>query len=578
MILDQEQIKELMKNPRNKKALTAGSSLQKKHKLHITGEGYKTEVRKVEGYEEKSDYNIRKQIAQPATIPISAIILDNLNRWTTAQGTVKKAEFKDPEKNEQFLDVLNQVWHGDSMEKFINQFYRDALYLEFNGFVLVTKPKVVDESTIIRDDVMQHRKEGALDPYLIFIANEDVHDFYLTGDTTEYIIFKVDDKTYRLIDDEKDIIFSYQDKEYKEIDVIENEIGYVPARKVSSIEKTLLDSQVKTSPIDHVMPAMDRYFSSDTDLRMQFIRHNYPKLAIVAKECEACQTKGFTYDDNNTQVTCDICNGTGKIIPISRGGVIALPTHLTSGDTAYPGSPASYVTPDTASLQLGIDDLKEQRADIVYSGTGDKNLVAESLNTATENVINSRSLEDRIADITAVVEDFETFIVEAIKDMHNDFREIEEYNITIRYGRRISIKSEDELLEEIQSSKDAGMSTSFVTSLQRDLIFARYKNNNTELQRQLLLAEVEPLSGYTVDEVNDMAEYIDDRDLIVKVNFDSIISEIEQEISLDYLSTETSFQDKVKTLNTKIDEVLQRRRQDNADNGRNVATADNSTA
>jgi hypothetical protein len=584
MVLSEQQIKELMKTPRNKEALTAGGTLQSKHKLHITGENYKKEIKQVEGYEDGDEYNIRTQIAQPATIPISAIILDNLNRWTTAQGTVKKVEFGDQDKEKDFMDVLNQVWRGDSMEKFIQTFYKDGIYQEFNGFALVTKPKIVDENTMLRDGVVMDKPEGSLDPYIIFIANEDVHDFYLTGDTVEYIIIKLgpDEKgkeLYRLIDDEKDIVYTWDKKDVRIESEIENEAGYVPARKLSGIDKSLLSSQVKTSPIDHIIPSMDRYFSSDTDLRMQFIRHNYPKLAIVSKDCDACNTQGYElkYDDNGkeTKITCKICAGTGKVIPISRGGVIALPQYLSQNDTAYPGTPASYITPDTESLSLGIEDLKTQRKDIVYSATGDKNLVAESLNTATENVINSRSLEDRIRDITMMVEDFEEFIVTAIKDLHNDYRDIKEYKITIRYGKRISIKSEDELLNEIESAKKAGMPASFVTSLQRDLIFAKYKNNNSELQRQLLLAEVEPLSGYTVDDLKEMEEHIFERDMTVKVNFDSIISEIEANTPV---ALETEYGEKVEALNLKIDEILQGRKQRDSDNGGNVASTDNPSA
>ena len=138
MKLTEATIRQIMKEPRNGPAIVTGNSLQKDHKLHITGEGFESAVRQVEGWESAKDYNIKKQVAKPATIQITSTILDNLNRWTTAQGTVKKIDFKDTEKNNHFKDVLDGVWNGDSFEKFITTFYKESIYTEFNGFVVVT--------------------------------------------------------------------------------------------------------------------------------------------------------------------------------------------------------------------------------------------------------------------------------------------------------------------------------------------------------------------------------------------------------------------------------------------------------
>jgi hypothetical protein len=586
MKLTDKQIEQLMENPRNGDAIVTGSTLEKEHKLHITGEGYKESVSKVDGWEGANDFNIKKQVAQPATIQLTSIILDNLNRWTSVQGTVKKVDFKDKQVNEAFQDVLDQVWRGDSFEKFLNSFYKEAIYTDFNGFVIVTKPKVIDAVTIEKDGVIQPKPEGNLDPYMIFVSNTDVHDFYLTGDKVEYLIVRLGDDRYRLMDDEKDIVLTWKKgatnniiPQRGSIEYLPNEIGYVPARKISALSKSILNSQVKTSPIDHIMPALNRYFSTDADLRMQFIRHNYPKLAIVTKECAVCGGSGRSAElrndgsyDINTLVPCTACDGTGKIIPISREGVIGLPAYLNNGDTAYPGAPASYITPDTESLRLGLEDLEKQRQEIIYSGTGDKNLVAESLNTATENVINSRSLEDRIREITTMIEGFEVFIKQSIKDLHKDFAAKSDYYITVRYGKRIGTKGEDELLNEMKASKEAGMPGSYISALHKDLIYAKYKNNAPELERQLLLADIEPLSGYTIADLDKVKDYVYSRDLELKLNFDSIISEIEQTTPLLYFMPESNYPDRVTAINTMIDEILQKRvGARGGDNGPDVA-------
>ncbi len=558
MIITNEHLQELMKQPRNKEAISSGVDLQKRHKVHVTGEGYESLVRQVDGWETSRDFNVRKQISKPATINITSIIIDNLNRWVTAQGTVKKVKFEDTAKIEAFQKVLESVWNNQSFENYISTFHKIALYTEFNGFVIVTKPKIIDSATIERNGVVMPRPQGNLSPYMIFVSIADVHDYYLSGDKVEYIIIKLGNNQFRLIDDARDTVFTYSDT-VKDFNDLPNEIGYVPARMISNISHRILSSQVKTSPIDHIIPALDRYMSSDCDLRMAMIKHNYPKLAIVTRECTSCHGTGWTYDQE-TRLKCNNCDGTGKEIPISRDGVIGIPANLEQGDTPYPGAPATYITPDTESLRLAFDDLKAQREDIIYSGTGDKNLIAESLNTATENSINIRSLEDRITEITDGVEQFERFIKTAIRDMHKDFASAAGFDLTIKYGRRIMTKGENDLMSEIKQAKEANMSSGYILGLQKDLIVAKYRNNKDDMQRQMMLVDIEPFAAYRVDELQSLTGMVIDDDLKLKINFDSLIDEWEAENGpVQLYDIENEYAKRVVKIKTELYALLQKR-------------------
>ena len=565
MILIDNQILELLEKPRSLEDNQAGVTLQNNHKLHITGEGYLKKVKKVQGYESANDFSIREQIAQPSTIQITSIILDNLNRWLTAQGTVKRVDFKDDKKNKDFQAVLDQVWQGKSFDHFIRTFYKDGIYTEFNGFALVTKPKRIDSNYIDREGIIQRSNGESLNPYLIFISASEVHDYFLSGDKVEYLIIKLDKdgKQFRIIDDAKDVIINY-DKSKKryaiEGEEVINTLGYVPARKLTTLNKYLLNNQVKTSPIDHIIPALDRYFSSDADLRMQFIKHNYPKLAIVMTECNRCDGTGDYLNDKDEKVSCPTCMGSGKVIPIGRDGVIGLPQYLESGETAFPGAPATYITPDTESLRLGLEDLEKQRLDILYSGTGDKNLIIEGLNTATENLINSRSLEDRIAEISMMVEEVEKFLKKAIKEMHNDFAAITEYSITVNYGRRISVKGEAELSDEIRRAKENAMPMSYVQALQKDLIYAKYKNNDREMQRQVMLLDIEPFAGYSIKELKEIEERLNADDFDLKANFDSVLDQWESQNILIEYKANLPYKQRVNAIKEELNVLLSERR------------------
>jgi len=522
-----EQIEDKIKNPVSRLDLEAGIRVQNSHKVHITGEGFSSPI--LTGFESRDDYNIRIQLTKPATVQLCALILDNLNRWVTSQGTVKIVKFTQEDQTKAFKKVLDQVWRGRSLEEFIRTFYKEAIYQEMEGFLVITKPELIEGGMMIREGVEQKYEGGALDPYMIFIAAEDIHDFNALGDALEYIIIKIEKKEndshdyYRLIDDTHDTIVKYDKSHSKVVNLDETVHGveWTPAIQISSMAKHLRNDKIKTSPIDHVLSALNRYAQKDSDLIMQMVRHMYPKLASVVTDCPHCEGTGWQYDIE-PRVICSRCDGHGKVVPITRDGVLGIPQFIAEGQSPYPGSPASYLTPDTASLQIAIDDLKSLGEAIMYSATGDKNLIAESLNTATENLINFKGLEDRISEIVSMVESREEFIVKTTAMMHLDFMGGFE-GVSVRYGRRLSIRGENEIMAEIIEAKRAGMPSSHIEALQRELIYSRYKNNKTELERQQILADLEPLNGYSVADIKDIKEYVSDDDLVLKYNYNTIV-------------------------------------------------------
>ena len=543
-MLTAEQIADKIREPVSKNALTDGISIQNRHKLHITGENYSKSLKFVKGFESRDDYDIRKQLTSPATVQLCAIILDNLNRWATNQGTVKTITFSRDEQEVAFKEVLAQVWRGKSLENFINTFYKEAIYQEMMGFLVVTKPLLITGSegegekksssgVKIREGIEMPYDGGTLDPYIIFFNAESVHDFNGIGDNIEYLILdygkhkeeNVEYETYRVIDDKQDTIVVWNGEKIISTNESLHGVGWTPAIQMNNLVKYLVDDKVKTSPIDHVMPALDRYMQKDSDLIIQMVRHMYPKLASVTTPCKMCDGDGVYYD-KETKIKCKDCNGTGKVIPFSREGIIGLPQYITEGQTPYPGSPASYITPDNESLKTAIDDLKDLSKDIMYSATGDKNLIVEGLDTATENLINYKGLEDRIAEIISMVESREEFLIETVAKMHGDFRDALK-SVSVRYGRRLTLRGESEIMAEIKAAKDAGMPISHIEALQKELIYTRYKNNPVELGRQLILCDLEPFNGYTVKETLDFKAYADADDLKVKFNFNKLVDQFE---------------------------------------------------
>jgi hypothetical protein len=450
------------------------------------------------------------------------------------------------------------------------------------GFLLVTKPQIKDDKTVIREGMEMPWDGDDLDPYIVFFNAESIHDFNSIGDNLEYLIinygeYSEDDKKYemyRVLDDVQDTIIVMHNEKVVDTKTIEHGVGYTPAIQVSNIAKHLVDDKVKTSPIDHVLPALDRYMNKDSDLIIQMVRHMYPKLASVTTECKMCSGDGYYYDDE-TKKKCKDCNGTGKTIPITRDGVLGLPQYIDEGKTPYPGSPATYIVPDNDSLRIALEDLDVLGKQILYSGTGYKSLVIEGVDTATENLINHKGLEDRIAEIVNMVERTEEFLIQTCAKMHGKFKNGFD-NVSVRYGRRLSVRGENEILEEIQNARDAGMPISHIESLQKELIYTRYKNNPVELERHILLADVEPLNTYTVGDISDIEAYVDNVDMTIKVNYNSLIDWFEATHGpVNKYNEGMDYKKRVESIyNILRDEVLRIAREAGQDGGQNVQVSD----
>ena len=140
--------------------------------------------------------------------------------------------------------------------------------------------------------------------------------------------------------------------------------------------------------------------------------------------------------------------------------------------------------------------------------------------------------------------------------MHKDFQAIEDYEIVVKYGKKISLKNESDVLAEIKDAKLAGMNFSFIQSLQMDLIYARYKNNQSELERHLLLNDIEPFAGYTVDEILKFKEYVSDEDLRLKVNFESLIDQYEAKTPIQFDDIGVNYKDKIVKIKEELYSLL----------------------
>ena len=555
MILTDQQVIELIENPENSEAIKTASELQDIHKVHVNGKGYKEYIREIVGYENDQQYGQKKELSECGTIFLTKIIIDQQSRWQNVKGTKKYYTFtKSAKKEKEFNEVLSQVWKNESIDYFINEFVKDAIYTEFNGFVIGELPQVVTKgknSYEIKDGIAQPLQDK-LKPYLIFRPIETIIDFISKGNKVEYSIIDWGEEKrdvdygsgtivqlYRVIDDFSDRIFEKIKGTItlsKKYPPIQNILKYVPAIQISIFRDDVLIDEVKTSPIRQSIPLLKTYLTNWAEHVITCILHSHPIYYQIGQQCRFTDKNGkcengyinYVIDGKPKIKTCPECKGVGAVLHKNAAEALILPQVDLEGKPYNVTNVAGYVSPPVDALKQQIAELKWLEENILLSGTGMSKMAETQIEkTATEAMLNWKPLEKIISDILDNIEYIETAVTNIIgKLYYGDKYE----SCQINYNRNLNLRDENTVLIEIETAKKAGASSSYVKTLHDELIYSRYQHNPIDLERNLIFSELEPFIGYTPEEMQKYcSEWVDPAQIKMKIYFNDYISRFENE-------------------------------------------------
>ncbi len=550
MILTDSEAIKLIESPANSASIQLGAELQDSHKVHVTGDGYEDYIKKILGYENNEQYAQKKELSEAVTTVLTRRIIDEQSRWKNTSGPKQDFDFKGGKHDKKLNKILSQVWKGESMKYFVNNFLAESLYTEFNGFLLVEQAEIIEENGKIfevRDGVKSLVKNNETYPYIIFRPIEGIHDFQSRGNRVEYIILdwgkekrgETEVQLYRVIDDMWDRIFETDEegvkisRKYKKI---ANNLGLVPAVQISTFRKSPADDYVKVSPIWQTLPLLKTYLTNWAEHVITCILHSHPIYYQVGQRCRYSDDRGecdngyinYTIDGVAHRDVCPACNGVGASIQKDASTMIILPQVDEQGQPYNISNVAGYVAPPVEGIKSQREGLKELADQIMQSGTGMNRVMETSIEkTATEAVLNYKPLEKIISGILSNIEYVQTALTDMIGSLFFGDKYIKS---EIVYSRNLNLRDENTVLLEIEQAKEAGASASYVRTLHDELIHSRYQNSPVELERNMMLSQLEPFIGYTPKDLADsFAGFIDDATMTMKVYFTDYIVRFENE-------------------------------------------------
>lgn len=398
-----------------------------------------------------------------------------------------------------------------------------------------------EPNSVLIVDVPREQTTERPAPYFYFLSVPNVLAFEKKADGNfDFIIFRsgadtitvIDDETYRVFQNDRDTLGAL---------LVESPhtLGYCPAKFFVSAPISLSEPDVKASPLTKELESLDWYLFFHLSKRHLDLYAAYPIYSGYEQSCDFSNGENGDYcdggflknrqgfyrlDANGVIVRCPKC-GDKRIAGVGSFVEVPIPTE------GQPDlrNPVQMLTVDRDSLEYNVNEEQRLRDDIITAVCG------TSEDTNGKTAINEKqvaaSFESQTTALRAVKKQFEDaqkFVDETVCRLRygEDF-----ISASINYGTEFFIFDVSELRERYKTAKESGASESELDALQTQIIETEYRHDPTQLQRMLLLSELEPFRHLTTKEVADLHREgaISDVDFALKLNFTSLIKRFERE-------------------------------------------------
>lgn len=500
-----------------------------------------------------------------ATNDIAGICFDKLSRIFDGRNPAFNYQFKTTEQRDDWEWYRQEKLHEPQIwaTKGWNFFQT-----EINSVLIVDMPAEQDKA----DKYPQ--------PYFYWLPIASVIDYRANATTgqMDYIIFNQDDKRIAAIDDERYRVFKSNGTDITDL-LIDNphDLGYCPARFFWDEPISLKEPDVKKSPLTRQLEAMDWYLFYHISKRHLDLYGSYPIYSGYEQSCDFSNQENGDYCDGGflknksgfykldaagLLCRCPKC-GESRINGV--GSFVEIPIPSQQNDVPDLKNPVQMLSVDRNSLDYNVEEEKRLKNDIITSvvGTNEEITTRDALNEQ-QILANFESQSTVLNRIKKGFEAAQQFVDETVCKLRYGNLFI---SARVNYGTDFYLSTATELRERYANAKKAGASEADLDAMQNQIIETEYRNNPTQLQRMLILAELEPYRHATREEV--MALYdkgvISESDLRIKLNFANYIRRFEREyLNILEFGENMPFASKIDFITNKLKDYEQESRQDAA--------------
>lgn len=413
-------------------------------------------------------------------------------------------------------------------------------------------------------------------PYFYWLPIESVvsYDADKTTGIMNWIIFKQRDDKIAVIDDESYRVFKVESGNIGTL-IIENhhDLGYCPARFFWNESISLQDPDVKASPLSKQLESLDWYLFYHISKRHLDLYGAYPIYSGYEQSCDFSNGLNGDYcdggflkdkqghyklDASGILMRCPKC-GDKRIAGVGSFVEIPVPDGDKQPDLR---NPVQMLTVDRNSLDYNVSEEERLRTDIITAvvGTNEEITTRDALNEQQIQA-NFESQSTILNRVKKGFEEAQQFVDETICRLRygSDF-----VSAKINLGTEFYLFDVEKLRERYKIAKETGASESELDMLQNRILETEYRNDPTQMQRMLILADLEPYRHMTRDEVINLFDknLISRDELLVKLNFSTFVKRFERENdNILEFGTQIPYTEKINKITKRFKEYASENRQ-----------------
>lgn len=398
-------------------------------------------------------------------------------------------------------------------------------------------------NSVLIVDVPKEQTTDYPEPYFYWLPISQVVTYEVNDKTgnMDWIIFKQKDDIIVVIDDERYRVFAAKNGNINELLIdAPHDLGYCPARFFWNEPLNLCEPDVKASPLTDELEDLDWFLFYHISKRILDLYGSYPIYSGYEQNCD------FTNAENG-----DFCDGgflkdkeghykldqAGLLVPCPKCGDKRIAGAGTYIEIPVPDgdkqpdlrNPIQMLTVDRSSLDYNVAEEERLRTNIITSvvGTNEEITTRYALNEQQIQA-NFESQSTILNRVKKGFEEAQQFVDETVCRLRYGNMFI---SAKINYGTEFYLYDANKLRERYKVAKDNGASEAELDALQNQIVETEYRHDPIQLQRMLVLAELEPYRHLNRNEVLDLysKSLISENDLKVKLNFANFVRRFERE-------------------------------------------------
>lgn len=492
------------------------------------------------------------------TNEITGICFDKLSRIFDGRNPAFNYQFTNTEQRDDWEDYRQSrlgeplVWATKGWEYFKT---------EINSVLIV--------------DVPAEQRGELPEPYFYWLPIASVISYEADPDTgvMRWIIFRQDGNRIAVIDDESYRVFRNDHDNIGEL-LVENRhsLGYCPARFFWNEPLSLADPDVKASPLSKELESLDWYLFFHLSKRQLDLFGSYPIYSGYEKDCDYSNEESGDYcdggylkdrqghyklDASGLLMRCPKC-GDKRIV--GAGTFVEVP--VPSEKVPDMRNPVQILTVDRNSLDYNVAEEERLRTEIITAvvGTNEEITTRDALNEQQIRA-NFESQSTVLNRVKKGFEEAQQFVDETVCRLRYGGEFI---SAKINLGTEFYLLDPTQLRERYRTAKESGASEAELDALQQQIVETEYRNDPTQRQRMLLLAELEPYRHLTRAEATDLYSkgMITEDDLRIKLDFANFVRRFEREnTNILEFGSAIPFARKIEIITNKFKEYARENRQ-----------------